>query len=166
MVPLGLFSASHVLKADGKNNPKTKVAYTTHVPRIHHRGGQRIWDPLTQTGSVLLQTEGSRPEIKTLKVWKTKGTSIPLPGTHCRYESSGYRPWEDGVRKTMGGSSELEIIAGFLGTTGCYNLYIKQYSTIAKPLYVLSCKGFPRDLGTNDQEAFQSLKNSLKNHPY
>ena len=53
----------------------------------------------------------------------------------------------------------------FLGLTGFYRRFIKDYSKIAKPLYDLTQKGVEFHWEKNQEEAFNTLKERLCNQP-
>src|SRR5262249_37635789 len=56
-------------------------------------------------------------------------------------------------------------IRAFLGTTGFYRRFVKNYSTVAYPLIRLMRKGVPFAWGRNQQTSFDELKKRMTNIP-
>ncbi|GFY54624.1 retrovirus-related Pol polyprotein from transposon 17.6 [Trichonephila inaurata madagascariensis] len=62
-------------------------------------------------------------------------------------------------------STTMKQVQSFLGLTGYFRKYIKDYSTIAKPLSNLARKENPFVFGTLQKAAFEKLKNIMSNGP-
>ncbi|GFY59144.1 retrovirus-related Pol polyprotein from transposon gypsy [Trichonephila inaurata madagascariensis] len=62
-------------------------------------------------------------------------------------------------------STTIKQIQNFLGLTGYFRKYIKDYSTIAKPLSDLTRKENPFVFGTLQNAAFENLKNIMSEGP-
>ncbi|GJV79043.1 putative reverse transcriptase domain-containing protein [Tanacetum coccineum] len=56
-------------------------------------------------------------------------------------------------------------IRSFLGLTGYYQRFIANFSKVAKPLTSLTQKNQKYERGTEQEEAFQTLKDDLRNAP-
>ena len=59
----------------------------------------------------------------------------------------------------------VKQLQAFLGTTGYYRQYLKDYATTAKPLTVLTGKGKAWQWGNEEQAAFETLRRGLVTAP-
>jgi len=60
---------------------------------------------------------------------------------------------------------EPDIVRAFLGTCGYYRRFVKDFSTIAAPLYALTQKGAKYKWTLECQQAFEALKLRLMSEP-
>ena len=61
--------------------------------------------------------------------------------------------------------SMVTQVRSFLGLAGFYRRFVRDFSTIAAPLHELTKKGVPFIWGTNQQQAFDTLKSKLTQAP-
>ncbi len=61
--------------------------------------------------------------------------------------------------------ANLKALRAFLGLSGYYRRFIRDYAHIAAPLYALTKKGVAFDWSTDCQHAFESLKSALTSPP-
>ncbi|GFX07809.1 retrovirus-related Pol polyprotein from transposon gypsy [Trichonephila clavipes] len=97
----------------------------------------------------------------------------PSPGVFQRYvsshiiESGTIKPYNTktpAVRK-FPEPTTVKQVQSFLGLTGYFRKYIKDYSKIAKPLSDLTRKENLLDFGTQQKEAFEKLKKIMSEGP-
>ena len=67
--------------------------------------------------------------------------------------------------KTWPQQTNLHQVRSFLGLAGLYRRFVKDFSTIASPLHVLSKKNAPFVWGPSQDTAFNELKNLLTHAP-
>jgi hypothetical protein len=67
--------------------------------------------------------------------------------------------------KTWPQPTNLQQVRSFLGLAGFYRRFIKDFSTIASPLHVLSKKNAPFVWGPSQDTTFHDLKNLLTHAP-
>lgn len=110
---------------------------------------------------------------------RLKNAQLKLKVTKCQFfkketEFLGHIVSADGVRtssektekvREMKVPTRLKDVRAFLGLTGYYRRFIKDYGQIAKPLHQLTEKGQPFVWGEEQQQAFEKLQEALVTAP-
>lgn len=128
---------------------------------------------------VATETFGQHLEALTLLLERCASANLRLKMSKCQLAmteikylgfivcSGGIRPDENKVAAIMelAAPNNIRTLRAFLGMTGYYQRFIKNYASIAKPLYQLTQHGRIYSWTSEHENAFNSLKHELSTIP-
>lgn len=90
---------------------------------------------------------------------------VPLLGHVVSYDGVSCDPEKLSAIKLLPPPRKIRELRSFLGNTGYYRKFVRNYSAISKPLTDLLRKDVPYVWGPEQQEAFEALKATLVSPP-